>query len=481
MRKWAIIFLTVFIAVLFSITAAMQHHLLWMASACVVLAMLGWVVLRLDWMHYLLLLIAITLPFSVEIPFIGNSMLRVPGEPLIMLAAFVFATELLVSRFRVLKSRLSGEWLWVMPLVASFILTIPFSTMLMVSLKFSFINLLYILVFFALLSQELKRKPELFLRMIFLYSLGLLLVLCWGIYRLWQWEWNPVVMRGVFHPFFNDHTIFGASAALVGALWLGSLPEAENKSTGLLHIFFAVVLFSTVLFSTSRAAFLSLFVFAGVWLVLISGIRFRYMAGMLAVVLLLGFFMRGPVLERVGRVEVLSYDSHAGLLERTQSVANVSTDASNIERLNRWIAAWRMFKEKPFTGFGPGTWQFAYIPYQEPALENHLTVTNLWDPPEGSGGTAHSEYLLALSEMGFAGLLGWLLILGRLGYLAMKKSRFHPNRRLIIAAMAALSTYFFHAHFNNFLTTDKFAFLFWGTMAWLVALYHEKNTSPGQL
>ncbi len=47
-------------------------------------------------------------------------------------------------------------------------------------------------------------------------------------------------------------------------------------------------------------------------------------------------------------------------------------------------------------------------------------------------------------------------------------------------ALVALSTYFFHALVNNFLTTDKFAFLFWGTAAWLLASYDQEGKTGKQ-
>ena len=48
-----------------------------------------------------------------------------------------------------------------------------------------------------------------------------------------------------------------------------------------------------------------------------------------------------------------------------------------------------MFEERPLFGFGPGTYQFTYIPFQEKSLENRLTVRNPDSPPQGSGGSAH--------------------------------------------------------------------------------------------
>ncbi|MBE0652540.1 MAG: O-antigen ligase family protein, partial [Bacteroidales bacterium] len=179
-------------------------------------------------------------------------------------------------------------------------------------------------------------------------------------------------------------------------------------------------------------------------------------------------------------INALSYDSHADLIDQTKSIGNITTDVSNIERMNRWVAAWRMFLEKPLTGFGPGTYQFQYIPFQTPELYNRLTVTNPYHIPENSGGTAHSEYLLATSEMGVLGLLGWIVLIGRWLFIAFSQRPTYPGRMQIFIGFAALATYLFHSHFNNFLNTDKFAFLFWGMAAWLM-FHHNTNDERGVL
>jgi O-antigen ligase len=139
--------------------------------------------------------------------------------------------------------------------------------------------------------------------------------------------------------------------------------------------------------------------------------------------------------------------------------------------MNRWIAGLEMFAEKPWTGFGPGTYQFKYIPYQKPEFMSRLTVRYPWHIPENSGGTAHSEYILAISEMGIFGILALLFIFIYLIWIAFAKARFHPQRETIIVAFCVLATYLFHALFNNFLNTDKFAFLFWGSAAWIISLF----------
>ncbi len=422
-----------------------------------------------------MLALAFLLPFSVEVPLVFGAMLRVPTEPLIAIAALLLLADAFRSRAKLSDIFFKKEFIWITPLLLAFLVSIPFSEMVVVSLKFATVNVLYLLVFFVLMMRLSERQPHLFPRMLLFYGMGMLVVMLWGVYQYWQYGWNPVVMRGVFQPFYNDHTIFGASAALLAAFWLGMVRTRRPKMMKIMYLLMGLAFLGLVLFSTSRAAFLSLFFCLFAALLLKLQLKPRHITALLVLVVLAGIFLHQPLINRLQRLEVSSSDHDAGLPERTLSAANISTDVSNLERMNRWLSAWRMFKEKPFTGFGPGTYQFIYIPYQDPALMNRLTVTDPFNVPEGSGGTAHNEYLLAMSEMGIMGLLGWLVLVGRWVFVAFSTRKTHPHRMEIAVAFAALSTYLFHAMFNNFLTTDKFAFLFWGTAAWMIASYSSEG------
>ena len=160
-------------------------------------------------------------------------------------------------------------------------------------------------------------------------------------------------------------------------------------------------------------------------------------------------------------------DSSNDLVEQLYSMTNISTDASNLERINRWNCAIRMFQEKPILGFGPATYMFQYAPYQI-SSEKTIISTNF-----GEVGNAHSEYLGALAESGLLGALSYLLILIAITATAFKiyhRAKEREIRRLAMAIFLGLSTYFVHGFLNNFLDIDKFSLVFWGFAAFLVAL-----------
>jgi O-antigen ligase len=128
-------------------------------------------------------------------------------------------------------------------------------------------------------------------------------------------------------------------------------------------------------------------------------------------------------------------------------------------------------------GFGPGTYQFEYAPYQR-SDEKTLISTNF-----GDKGNAHSEYIGPLAE---SGLIGMLSILGIILFTILTGLRVYNmsgNREikmLSLSILLGLITYFFHGTLNNFLDTDKASVPFWGFIAILVALdiYYVRKNKP---
>lgn len=439
---------------------------------------IAWLIVRLKLVVYLLKLLAFFLPFSVELPLGSQAVFLFPGELLTGIAALTLFLEIVLHPSAFYKY-FTGEIVYVIPLLLIFPASAFFSTMPVVSAKFVFINITYLIVFLILFKHEFSKHPQLFSQMITLYSLGFALVIAYATYRFWQYGFNPVVTKGIFRPFYKDHTITGASAAILSTFWFLKAFYTNKPLSRLVMGIAGLVFLYGVLLAHSRAAIISLVFFAIVWGILHFKIHFKYLAlaGMLALIIGIGFYRQ--LYDKFYYNKYISRKQNVEWSEFLKSAGNVTTDDSNVERLNRWFAGIQMFMERPLTGFGPGTYQFAYIPYQKEELTNRLTVKNPYRIPENSGGTAHSEYILTLSEMGFPGFTALVLLLGRLVWLALTKTRFHPERNKIIIVFAALSTYLFHAFFNNFLNTDKFAFLFWGMAACFLAVYETgSNKNP---
>ena len=394
--------------------------------------------------------IALLAPLSVKtaLPFAD---LYLPSEFLTASLALSVAAVLLLSKQGGLLLKYPLPALWLLTFVPGMIA----SELPQTSVKFFALNALFVTAFYyggLLLAARGNAFPWT------AFLMGLVPVGLWGLYQFSRYNFNPITISGIFKPFFYSHTMFGAVAAFVAAV---ALSKARTQRWWLLVALVATV---AVGFSTSRAALWSLVFMGGLFALSALPKALRVAVPALAVVV---FFGLGGWVKLDEAFTYNSYESHdpqASLVEQSMSVTNVQSDASNIERLNRWTSALAMFNERPFTGFGPGTYQFTYIPFQDKRLENRLTVTNPNSPPPGSGGSAHSELLLQLSENGIWSPLIFLLMWVRWFYFGWFK---RPNLEAVPPVFFGLSTYFFHMQFNNFLNQSVFAFLFWGAAAYL--------------
>jgi O-antigen ligase len=131
-----------------------------------------------------------------------------------------------------------------------------------------------------------------------------------------------------------------------------------------------------------------------------------------------------------------------------------------------------MFEERPFFGWGPGTYSFVYAPFQLSG-EKTIISTNA-----GDMGNAHSEYIGPLCESGVLGTLTFLGIVFTIiwtGWHLYYKLTDKVHRGLMLSILLGMVTYFLHGALNNFLDTDKASVPFWGFAAMLVAadLWYE--------
>lgn len=277
----------------------------------------------------------------------------------------------------------------------------------------------------------------------------------------------------VMWPFFKDHTIYGALVALVVPLIFSFY--FSRKHTPLLQFILIGFMFISLLglyFSYTRAAWLSVFLGMVIWLLIRFKVKFSWLAGIAIVAGLYIWASWDSIQQDLARNKYEHTTEEFG--ERLQSATNVTTDASNLERINRWNCAIDMFRERPWTGFGPGMYAFEYARFQRP---ENLTIisTNF-----GNLGNAHSEYLGPLAEMGWIGMLSMLAIVAAIFYEGITLYNDWPaedreTKTLLMGFIISLSTYFIHGFLNNFLDTDKAAVPVWAMCAIFIALRARLN------
>lgn len=397
--------------------------------------------------------------------------LFIPTEPIL------FGLLILLLFQQLNGSKPIKTYVWRHPIVLAvffylswtFITTIS-STHPIVSLKFLLVKLWFIiplLLFGVTVFQKVANRTK----FLWLLLLGMSVSIVYTLIVHAGYNFGEKEGHWVMWPFFKDHTIYGSLIAFVLPLAVGLyLHKKHSLPTQMLLITLIGIVLVGLYFSYTRAAWLSVVAALGVWGLIRFKIKFSWLVG-------LGLFLGAIIFISWDQIqmEMARNDSEhttENFGERIQSAANVTTDASNLERLNRWSCAWEMFKERPVMGFGPGTYAFEYARFQH---SENLTIIST---SNGDMGNAHSEYLGPLAEMGVLGLISMLLIVSAIFYKAITLYQKWPeedrsNRILILSMILSLVTYFVHGVLNNYLDTDKASVPIWGVCAILIAMERQ--------
>ncbi|XOV66528.1 MAG: O-antigen ligase family protein [Fluviicola sp.] len=422
-------------------------------------------VLEKTFLFYLLLICLI--PLSIDLGIGGGAQVNSPSEWMILplLAVLIFfhkdySASLRKSIFHPLALFLVADIFW------QLIVTLT-STHLDVSFKRWIIHTIFVIGFFT--TVTMLRNPKQLFKVWMAYAIGLLPVMIVTFNNFQKNDFNARTVFSISKPFFPDHTVYGACIAFIIPLLILLCIHWRKlnwKSWQIFGLFILTLIsIASEFIALSRAAILSLGIALIFALLLHWKMRFKTLLIGIAGVGILAFSLQTQIYEYFEETDAVSNDGK--VTNHLTSVTNIQTDASNLERVNRWVCALRMFEDRPIFGYGPGTYQFEYNKFQTMEYKTHISSNT------GDKGNAHSEYLTYLSEKGILGGLIFLLIVFGAVYFGMKNHQLlqDPLLRLLnLGILLGLITYFFHGIFNSFMDQSKMAFLYFtglGTLVWL--------------
>ncbi len=338
------------------------------------------------------------------------------------------------------------------------------SSMFLVSVKFLIVKLWFVISCYFF-GKEIFANYTNIKRYIWLYIIPFTGVIVYTIVHHATNNFTQESAHWVMQPFFKDHTSYGALLAMFIPLIIGFLFNSRHSFLIRSAIFFVLIVFVVgIVLSYTRAAWVSLIGAACVYVVMKLRIQFKLLVVAGVFVGALFAINYDNIMYELERNE---QDSSDDIGEHVQSISNISSDASNLERLLRWNCALRMFADRPLFGFGPGTYQFQYATYQY-SYEKTIISTNF-----GDGGNAHSEYLGPLSESGILGFLTFTILVIVVLYKGITlyyKIRDKEMKMILMGVILGLITYVTHGVLNNYLDTDKASVPFWGFIAIIVAI-----------
>lgn len=412
-----------------------------------------------NWMSWGYRVLFALLPWSLECSF-GAWKMNLPSEPLIAVLGIGLGWHILKNpgAIRAIFSnnfllKISAAWIGWLAVSACF------STIPLVSWKYWVVEAGHWWVFCVGISLFPKWWPQVF-RM-FAFSMAGLVVYTLIHHSFYQFRVDQALLAPM--PFFPENTLYAAVVAMVVTAVQFSTQSVQFPNFKTAQV---LLLWVGLFFSFSRAAWVSALLAGGLFLLICFRKKWRLFALAGLLLSISGFLLRGQILDRMTK--------------------EIEKDVSTLERLNRYACALRMAKERPLTGFGPGTFQFQYLPFQKEEEMTRISaraqVGERSPDTYGRGGGAHSEYFQALAENGWPGLALWLTLAVAvlwIGFNSFFREKTTEYQWFALVLTLSLLTFFLHGLVNNMLHDGRVAALVWGQIAVLGLKFGVWNIGRG--
>jgi O-antigen ligase len=301
------------------------------------------------------LIIAFFTPIAIDISEIGlvngDIGLSIPTEPLLFGLMFLFMVKLFLDQHfdkRLFQHPVSIALYFY--LIWMFLTSIT-SEYPLVSFKFFLARLWFVIpiYFFGVMVMKNFRNIP---RFIWAYVISLLIVIGWTISQHALNGFSEHSAHWVMSPFYNDHTSYGAVLAVFIPIIFGLLFYYQKPSQRFFSALVLVILLVAIYLSISRAAWASVIIAIGVFVLFRFRIRISWLLSGFMILLFFLWSFQGQILMKLERNK---QDSSSDFIEHVQSMSNIATDASNLERINRRMSAIRMYEARPIQAWGPGT------------------------------------------------------------------------------------------------------------------------------
>jgi O-antigen ligase len=412
-------------------------------------------------LFYILLLV---LPLSDEIHLTDNISMHVPTEPLTII---LLGSGILFSLLnpRVLRGRF-----WKHPLTIGIFIHVLWvgissisSTYPLVSVKYLLAKIWFLASYFFLAAyfvRSLKDYKKIFW-FLFLPTLGAMIYI---LIRHASTGFLFDAVSSMVRPFFRNHVDYGVWITAIFPLILlaRSWYRKDTLMRLLLNISLAISLVA-IYFSYTRGAWVALLCMPLFYAVMkIRAVKPALIASAAGILLFIGIiFHNNRYLSFAPDFNTTIY--HEEFADHMAATFQMQ-DMSTVERFYRWIAAVKMFRERPVTGFGPGNFVNNYKTYTVSAYETYIS-----DNEEGS--SVHNYFLTMLTEQGIPGLVIFVvLIVMILIYFESVYHRQYPpeDKNYIMAIGCCFLALVINNFFSDLLEADKLGPLFFLCVALLV-------------
>ena len=412
---------------------------------------------------YYMLLVAI--PVSMEYSFSGSLATDLPDEPM-MIGLMACTIFFLLSNYKALPTgyfanflmiALCCHWFWIL---ASAINSVNF----VVSFK-QFLAKTWYITTFGILTAVIIRTQEDLKKVFWCIYVPLTLLMIQVIIRHGMQHFSFEDINKPMYPFFRNHVNYAAIVSVFFPFLLLARTWYASGSFRRRLLNFSVLFYIVAIYlSYTRTCYLALVLIYPFYLV----IKHKWMKQALLVIsigvtlFLVNLFHQNHFLKYAPNYEETIY--HDDLGSHLSSTFE-GTDVSSMERVYRWVAASRMFKDHPWMGFGPGNF---YPYYQHYTLSDFETYVS--DNPERS--TAHDYPLLVLVEQGTIGLAIFLFLTASIfiyGERLYHRMHTAEDKRIVITLLLVIVMVYVNLLLSDLLESDKVGPFYFMSIALLVA------------
>lgn len=439
--------------IFFSILMAVVKET-WLFATIPAVVLVGYHFLKSFRLPFWLLLLSI--PFSAEVSLPGGLGTDLPSEPLMWLILGL-GTVFVVRHGPYLSGRALRHPVTLLLLLH--ICWIAFAAFVsadsIISIKYLLAKLWYVASFFLMGLYCLKSERD-FRKFFWLIFSGLSLTIILILVRQAMMGFAFDGINSVMGPFYRNKVMYSALIVLfLPFVWFARKWYPPGSGfRWLLNAGLALFLVG-IYFSYTRAAMGGVLIAAASTLI----IRWKLTRLVLSVTLVAAVGLT------VYLASNLKYLDYAPNYERTvyhEKFDNLITatykleDISTMERAYRWVAGAYMLADRPFTGFGPGTFYFFYKSYTVLSFQTYVS-----DNPERSG--VHNYYLMIATEQGMPGLLiylAFIFLVLLIGEQAWHRLRPGWRRDMLMAALLSLIVMHALQVMNDLVETVKAGSLF---------------------
>jgi len=408
------------------------------------------------------------IPVSVQINFSEDTMaITLPDEPVMWIFLLLFS--LVFAR----NPASLPKWWWkdklVFVIVLQFIWTmvaVIFSKMLFYSVKFLLVKS-WLLVCFFILPLWIFREKKDFIRgfIVMLVPMLATIIVILVHHALLGFKFDKVQksMSGLYYNHVDYSTVISMFFPLLLVAW----PLTRKKGFFIRVILLIVILLfiAGITFAYARAAVV------GIVFAIVVGLAMRarlvnfIMPAFYGLIILLLAYMIPNNKYIEFRPDYNKTYMHKNFTDHLIATFR-GKDMSSMERLYRWIAAIRMSKDRPITGYGPRTFYYYYKPYAVTSFQTYVSRNK-------EHSTTHNYFLYMLVEQGWPAMILYAILMMVIFAKAQKiyhrfKDRFY--RIVTIGLAMVIAVGFINNFFSELIENHKVAALFYIPLALLVIL-----------